>query len=109
MYDEAIFTSEAYVPSFLRKHFTLITPAINPHANKNKKLDLHDIFSILCKSGFMERSHMVCNYMHKHTASILDSNLKFETPHKVDFDFFTRPLILQLSRWDHLKGFKELL
>jgi trehalose synthase len=47
--------------------------------------------------------------MHKHYASILDENLKFEVPYKTKFDFFNRPLILQLSRWDNLKGFVELL
>lgn len=109
MYDETIFTSDAYVPSFLRKHYKLITPAINPSANKNKKLDLHDVFQILFESGFMERSLISCCYTHKHSANILDRNLKFEIPHKVDFDFFTRPLIVQISRWDRLKGFKELL
>lgn len=40
---------------------------------------------------------------------MLDKDGKFVTPSLTSFDFLTRPLILQISRWDNLKGFKELL
>lgn len=40
---------------------------------------------------------------------MLSPSLKFEVPYNVDFDFLTRPLVLQLSRWDRLKGWKQLL
>ena len=40
---------------------------------------------------------------------MVDSTLSFSIPCFVGFDFLTRPLVMQISRWDRLKGFKELL
>jgi len=46
---------------------------------------------------------------HKHLAAMLTSNMTFEVANKTGFDFLTRPLLVQVSRWDRLKGFRELM
>jgi len=47
MFDQTIFTSEAYVPPYLKDKYCLVTPALDPMAHKNKKLDAHEVMHIL--------------------------------------------------------------
>lgn len=109
-YDAAVFTAPEYIPSFLADRVSLITPAIDPWSHKNRALSPHKLAGILCNGGLMPDYQPVVTRPWASQARRLGADGHFQSGiGSGDIGLMFRPTILQVSRWDHLKGFAPLL
>jgi len=118
-YDHFVFSLESYVPKQLKDKSTIISPAIDPLSHKNRKLWMHKCLGILQQSGIIrEQSHCLYpRYEHQVRRVMPDGQIKSVIPygsyrsvfHNNESDIIFYPTVLQISRWDRLKGFKELM
>jgi len=110
-YDHCIFSLPVYVPAFLRKKTTIIPPAIDPLSHKNRSLQLHKTIGILHQSGIIENGTKVLyNQPYAHQVRRVQADGTFGRPHAIEnMDLIYRSQITQISRWDRLKGFQELM
>lgn len=102
-YRQTFFTHPEYVPSFLKKKSAILYPAIDPLSDKNVWLSTEDHVDILR----MARLYGTRLKGFIHPVKQLCGEGKLRLPQK--FDPFNMPIILQISRWDHLKGFIPLM
>ncbi|MEO2052633.1 MAG: glycosyltransferase [Allomuricauda sp.] len=109
-YDHFVFSLPSYVPKPLKKKTSIIPPAIDPLSHKNRELQLHKCIGILYQSGVLDDhkailyhryNHLVRKVMRDGSFDVLDAD--------VNLDLIYRPIITEISRWDRLKGFKELM
>ena len=109
-YDHFVFSLPSYVPKPLKKKTSIIPPAIDPLSHKNRELQLHKCIGILYQSGVLDDhkailyhryNHLVRKVMPDGTFDVLDADQ--------NLDLIYRPIITEISRWDRLKGFKELM
>lgn len=115
MYDLTIFTAPEYVPSFAPNP-KIVTPSIHPLDYKNKFLKFTEIMNILRKAGIIPFNNNFFNEsdMFEHKATVYDvETKKFVIPYTSErlrnFGLIERPLLFQISRWDKLKGWSQLL
>ncbi|MCK0160386.1 glycosyltransferase [Allomuricauda sp. F6463D] len=109
-YDHFVFSLPAYVPKSLQKRTSIIPPAIDPLSHKNRELQLHKCIGILYQSGILDDhkailynryNHLVRKVMPDGSFDVLDAG--------ENLDLIYRPIVTEISRWDRLKGFKELM
>jgi trehalose synthase len=103
-YDHSIFSAPEYIPSFLAGHSSVIPPGLDPLSPKNHELRPLELVQTLCRAALV--SGPDCDRW-KHTAMRLRSDGKF-TPAD-DLTLLFRPTVVQISRWDRLKGWLPLL
>lgn len=108
-YDRTVFSVEEYVPSFLDKA-EIIHPAIDPLSHKNRELSIHKLTGILDNASMALSIHPSLTPSFETPARRLqrDGTLAPAT-HPEDIGLLFRPIVTQVSRWDHLKGFAPLL
>jgi len=108
-YDRAAFSMAEYIPGFLQGKASLITPALDPYSHKNRHLLLGKSVGVLCNSGLQEAYNTSIadddEYIHKVQRVMPDGSTVI--PGEVGILF--RPIVLQVSRWDRLKGWIPLL
>lgn len=109
-YDHFVFSLPSYVPKPLKKRTSIIPPAIDPLSHKNRELQLHKCIGILYQSGILDDhkailydryEHLVRKVMPDGSFGVLDAGK--------NLDLIYRPIVTEISRWDRLKGFKELM
>jgi trehalose synthase len=115
MYDLTVFSTKEYVPNFAPNP-RIVSPSLHPLDYKNKNLRFPEITNILKKSGIIpyKSDFMTKNEEYEHKVKIYDPFVKsFVIPSESEtmsqFGFTERPIIFQISRWDALKGWSELL
>lgn len=109
-YDHFVFSLPEYVPRNLRKKTTIIPPAIDPLSHKNRTLNLHKCVGILHQSGIIEENVPILYHPYKHQVRRVMPDGSFgKVNQHSKLDFIYRPIITEISRWDRLKGFKELM
>ena len=109
-YDHFVFSLASYVPSQLNGKTSIITPAIDPLSHKNRKLQMHKCIGILHQSGIInEREPVIYPFYQNQVRRILPDGSFGEVNQNSNLDLIYRPTITQISRWDRLKGFKELM
>jgi trehalose synthase len=109
-YDHAVFTTTEYIPSFLTGRVTVITPAIDPLTDKNRRLSARHLSGVLCNSGLMREVSPIVRPRFTRGAERLGPDGEFEPAVARDeLGLLFRPIVTQISRWDRLKGFKPLL
>jgi trehalose synthase len=109
-YDHAIFSAPEYIPEYLTACSSVIYPAVNPLTHKNRDLSVHKIAGILTASALATNPGPVLPDPFHWVAQRLQANGSFAPANMTDdIGFLTRPLVTQVSRWDHLKGFRPLL
>ena len=109
-YQAAVFTTDEYVPDFLRARSTIIHPTIDPLGHKNRDLSLHKLVGILCDAQLAEPHWPLLSPPFEHSAQRLQSDGTFAVATvPEDIGLLARPIITQVSRWDRLKGFGPLL
>jgi trehalose synthase len=85
-------------------------PSIDPLDHKNRDLPIHKIVGIFCNSKLIPEYHPVLTPPFKETVQKLQPDGKFHSPiYPTDAGLLFKPTILQVSRWDRLKGFLPLL
>ena len=109
-YDRAIFTSPEYVPAYAVKLSKIIPPGIDPASYKNKELSHNSVVGILANSGLHRAPQPVLPPSWAHRAMRLGPDGMFLPAAELeDLGLGYRPMVLQVSRWDRLKGWLPLL
>jgi trehalose synthase len=109
-YDRAVFTAAEYVPPQLAGSASIIHPGIDPLSHKNRELSIHKLVGILVDAKLVPAygPAIVPPFAHPalrvHVDGSLGSALE---PEEIGLLF--RPIVLQVSRWDRLKGWRPLL
>lgn len=109
-FDRAVFSARAYVPAFLPdESVSLIHPALDPLAHKNRELHPQKLVGILCNAGLVADGETLTPRF-EHCVERLQPDGSFGSatlPEPPALLF--RPTVLQISRWDRLKGWFELI
>ncbi len=109
-YDHFIFSLAAYVPEQIKDRTTIIPPAIDPLSHKNRTLWMAKCVGILQQSGiFNDHEPLLYPYYKHQVRRVMPDGSFNKVNHHSNLNIIYRPVILQISRWDRLKGFKELL
>ena len=109
-YDHFVFSLPSYVPKPLKDKTSIIPPAIDPLSHKNRALQLHKNIGILYQSGIMKEHKAILYHRYNHLVRKVLPNGDFGNVNEQDdLDFLYRPIVTEISRWDRLKGFKELM
>jgi len=109
-YDHYVFSLEEYVLPELREHTSLIPPSIDPLSHKNRTLQMHKALSILVQGGIIppQRPQLYDDYGHQARRVLPDGSFG-RVNEAASLNLIYRPVITEISRWDRLKGFRELM
>lgn len=109
-YDHFVFSLASYVPEGLKDKTSIIPPAIDPLSHKNRMLWMSKCLGILQQSGIIREQLPMLYPDYKHQVRRVMPDGSFESVnHDSELDIIFHPTVLQISRWDRLKGFKELM
>jgi len=106
-YAHAAFSAPEYIPSFLAGRASILHPAIDPLSHKNRELSVHKMIGILCNGGLQPAYSTVPTADFDYAVRRLGPDGSLGEPGELGLLF--RPIILQVSRWDRLKGWMPLL
>ncbi len=110
VYDRAIFSLPEYIPSFLSNRATVIYPGINPLTEKNRELSTHTLTGTLVSAKLAGAPGSTINGSFVAPASRLQPGGSLAPATQPDdLELLYHPIVLQVSRWDRLKGFAPLL
>ncbi|MBT8315982.1 MAG: glycosyltransferase, partial [Maribacter sp.] len=109
-YDHFVFSLASYVPKGLLEKTSIIPPAIDPLSHKNRMLWMSKCLGILQQSGIIREQlpQLYPNYKNQVRRVMPDGSFN-TVNHDEELDIIFHPTVLQISRWDRLKGFKELM
>jgi trehalose synthase len=109
-YDQVIFSAPEYIPDYLAGCSTIVHPGIDPESHKNRMLSPHKLVGILCNAGLKQERHPVLTPPFPNPALRLtaDGSLVPATDSE-EIGLLYRPIVTQISRWDRLKGFDNVL
>jgi len=109
-YDRAIFSAEEYIPPFLSDRSDLVRPALDPFSDKNQHLTPRQIVGVLSRAGLMNPPRPLLDPPFSRQVERLqpDGNFKPATTPE-DLRIIHRPMVMQISRWDRLKGWSHLV
>jgi trehalose synthase len=109
-YDRAVFTAPDYIPRCLAGRATIIHPAIDPLSHKNRELPIHKLVGILVDSALIPPHGPVLAPPFPAVVQRLQPDGSWAPACEGgDIGLLFRPIVTQISRWDHLKGFLPLL
>lgn len=109
-YDHFIFSLPSYVPKPLKKKSSIIPPAIDPLSHKNRALQLHKCIGILYQSGILDDHKAMLYHRYEHLVRRVMPDGSFAGVNdQNNLNLIYRPIVTEISRWDRLKGFKELM
>jgi trehalose synthase len=109
-YDHSVFSAPEYIPSYLAGEASVIHPAIDPLSHKNRDLRTQGLVGILCNAGLAIDHSPVVTDSYAHPAKRLMPDGSWCLPcAQEDIGLLTRPIVVQVSRWDRLKGWTPLL
>lgn len=106
-YRHALFSAPEYIPSYLVGRSSILHPALDPMSHKNRDLAVTKLVGILCNSGLQKAHEPVPTAAYQHRVRRLAPDGSYKIPG--EFGLLFRPIILQVSRWDRLKGWLPLL
>ena len=106
LYAKCIFSELRYIPRFLRQVGKVVTPGIDPLTHKNRLLRPYKLIGILRSAGLVERPAVPEWAAFDQKVKVLRGNTWHEEP---VLSLLHKPQIVQISRFDKMKGFGELL
>ena len=109
-YDRAVFSAPEYIPDYLAGRATVIPPGIDPLSHKNRELSIGKLVGILRSGGLVDAPAPVRTPPFPAQVRRLHPDGTWgpaNQPH--DLELLFRPIVLQVSRWDRLKGWAPLL
>ncbi len=109
-YERAIFTAREYIPEFMADRAHLVRPALDPYSYKNRQLRATEVVEILCRAGLMVPQQPLLAPPFSRPAERLQADGTFQ-PATVpeDLGILYRPIVMEVSRWDRLKGWVPLV
>lgn len=109
-YDQFVFSLEEYVLPEIAEKTALIPPSIDPLSHKNRTLQMHKSINIMVQAGILEpRGPQVYEDYGHQVRRVMPDGSFAPVNHNHPFDLIYRPVIAEISRWDRLKGFRELM
>ena len=109
-YDHFVFSLPSYVPKSLKEKTSIIPPAIDPLSHKNRALQLHKNVGILYQSGILDDHKAILYHRYNHLVRRVMPDGSFGSPNQNNsLHLIYRTFVTEISRWDRLKGFKELM
>ncbi|MGI5860594.1 MAG: glycosyltransferase [Myxococcales bacterium] len=105
-FSRLLFSAEPYIPAELYERSTVLYPGIDPLSHKNRELPLYKLLGILRSAGLVDGppapawtrfDAQVQRFVDGQWVASPLENLLF------------RPIVLQLSRFDSLKGYQHLM
>lgn len=105
-YARTLFAERRFIPPFLRERSGVITPGLDPLNHKNRILRPYKLVGILRAAGLIDRPNEPEWTAFGDQVKVLRENSWKE---ESILSLLYRPLVLQVSRFEHLKGFSELL
>lgn len=109
-YDRVVFSLRDYVPVRLAGRATVIHPAIDPLSHKNRELSVHKVTGVLVSAGLLTADQPTLADCFVHPALRLQPDGSYRPAcQPEDLGLLFRPFVVQISRWDQLKGFLPLL
>ena len=108
-YDHSVFTAAEYIPDYLAGRASTLCPGIDPASHKNRDLPVNKMFGILCNSGLAREAQPVLTPAWDQPARRLRPDGTFVPAAEDEIGLGFRPVVLQVSRWDRLKGWAPLL
>ena len=109
-YDRFVFSLKEYVLADIADRTTLIPPSIDPLSHKNRTLQMHKSVSIMAQAGILEPHGPQLYEPYQHQVRRVMPDGSFGQVNQQDpFDLIYRPIVTEISRWDRLKGFEELM
>src|SRR5262245_19028954 len=109
-YDHALFTAAEYVPPQVAGPSSIMQPAIDPLSHKNRELGIHKLVGILVDARLVAEHGPAIEPPFEHPALRVQADGTLQhalVPEEIGLLF--RPIVLQVSRWDRLKGWRPLL
>ncbi len=109
-YDRAVFSAPEHFRDFLVGRTSLMHPSIDPLDHKNRELPPTKLAGILANAGLLAPTHPVLAPPFPAQARRLRRDGRFGPAagdEEIGVPF--RPAVVQVSRWDRLKGFEPLL
>lgn len=108
-YDRAVFSVLDYVPDYLMGRSEISAPAIDPLGHKNRVLNAHKLAGVLCNASLTTTSQSVLTPPFENPALRLQGDGSFLPAWEGDAPgILYRPTVVQVSRWDRLKGWAPL-
>jgi len=110
LFEHSVFSSTAYIPGHLTGKAMVMHPTIDPLDHKNRYLSIHKTVGILSNSGLTRPYQPVLTPPFRNMVKRLQPDGLFSKPFlPSDPGLLFAPYALQVSRWDRLKGFVELI
>ncbi|MBN2357833.1 MAG: glycosyltransferase [Deltaproteobacteria bacterium] len=106
-YDRGLFNCAEYIPQYFTNRASLVPPGVDPLSDKNRTLSLHQVVGTLCSAGLVEPAASIPARPFSGTAQRVDREGRLRDPGELEL--LHRPLVLQISRWDRLKGMVPLI
>lgn len=109
-YARVVFSLRSYVPEFLASRAVVIAPSIDPLSHKNREISVHKLTGVLVSAGLLTTTEPTLAPCFTHPALRLGADGEYAPAcGREDLGLLFRPVVLQVSRWDRLKGFLPLL
>lgn len=105
-YARCLFPERRFVPPFLRDRAGVVTPGIDPLNHKNRGLRPYKLVGILRSAGLIERPNAPEWAAFESQVRVLRENSWKKEP---ILSLLHKPLVVQVSRFERLKGFAELM
>jgi trehalose synthase len=106
----AVFSASEYIPSYFAGRSVIMHPTVDPLDHKNRELQIHKVVGIFCNSNLVTEYHPVLTPPFTEPVRRLQPDGTFRSPLlPEDIGILFRPLVVQISRWDRLKGFLPLM
>jgi trehalose synthase len=106
-YSTAAFSAPEYIPSYLAGRASVLHPGIDPFSHKNRDLTVSKLMGILVNAGMQTAYHPVPTPDYPVGVRRLMPDGTLAVAGEIGLLF--RPIVLQVSRWDRLKGWRPLL
>ena len=109
-YDHAIYTAPDYIPPVHADRATIIHPGLDPFTLKNRELSIPELTSILYAAALVPSPKESLAESFCAVAERLQPDGSFQpalTPES--FGVLERPIVMEVSRWDGLKGWPQKL
>jgi trehalose synthase len=106
-YVAAAFSAPEYIPSFLTGRASVLHPGIDPFSHKNRDLTVSKMMGILVNAGLQTAYQPVPTPDFPNPVRRFMPDGTLVAPGEMGLLF--RPIVLQVSRWDRLKGWRPLL
>lgn len=109
-YHLSVFSAPEYIPGYFTGRSVVIPPSIDPLDHKNRELPVDKMVGILCNANLVTEYHPVLTPPFTDATRRLQPDGSFQSPLlPTDMGLLFKPMILQVSRWDQLKGFLPLM